>query len=80
MPYTVYIKPSCPYSQAALKYITKKGFTYSSIDVDDYGGIQAVVRELKKSSHIPKKKVHNTVPIIFNEKGKFIGGFSDLSK
>jgi len=79
MHFTLYIRNSCPYSQAALDYIRTKGHTFTSFDVEKYGGIMSVVKDLKQSSYIPQRSQHKTVPIVFSESGKFIGGYTELT-
>jgi glutaredoxin len=79
MHFTLYIKPSCPYSQAALDFIKSKRHTYTSFDVDQYDGLASVIKDLKHSSHIPRRSQHKTVPIVFGQSGNFIGGYTELT-
>lgn len=78
MTYTLYIKSYCPYSINAMKLLKKKKIKFIKHDVEKLGGTQAVITALKKKQFIANKSKHNTVPIIFNDSGKFIGGYDDL--
>ena len=80
MHFTLYIRPSCPYSQEAISIIKRKKHTSTVVNVDDYNGISSVVSDLKKSKCIPRTVTHKTVPIVFDQNGKFIGGYTELAK
>ena len=78
MTYTLYIKTHCPYSINAMKLLKRKKIKFIKHNVDEIGGTQAVITALKQKKFIANKCKHNTVPIIFNDSGKFIGGYDDL--
>jgi glutaredoxin len=77
--WTVYGRGStCPYTRAAVKYLDDLGEKYAFHDTDAMGILPgqsiSLIREMLGS----RVKNHQTVPMIFNRKSLFIGGFSDL--
>lgn len=76
--YVVLYREGCPYSQRALALLKKKNKPYKGyiIDRTEQKNIADCLSEKKE---INKDSKHTTVPMIFY-RGKFIGGFSELSK
>ena len=79
MTFTLYIKTYCPYSKNAINLLKKKKIKHIVHDVEKYGGIQPVMKELKRNGFISKSSKHGTVPIVFDGK-KFIGGYTELER
>ena len=78
MTFTVYIKPQCPYSKNAIRLLKERKMKYTVHDINKYGGIEPVVKALKKNKFIPNRSRHNTVPIVFDSDDKFVGGYTEL--
>ena len=49
------------------------------INIDNYGGKDRVIKNLKNTGLISEKNKHNTAPIIFKNY-KFVGGLRELKK
>tara|TARA_B100001996_G_scaffold285566_1_gene225858 strand:+ start:266 stop:514 length:249 start_codon:yes stop_codon:yes gene_type:complete len=76
MNYTLYIKPTCPYSIKAKQLLKQNNEKVVIYNVDKYGGIDNVYNQLESKGFLHNIK-RRTVPIVF-EDGKYIGGFSEL--
>jgi glutaredoxin 3 len=66
---TIYLTPTCPYCNMAIKLLKDKGLSYDAINV---GGNSALWQEMEQISG------RNTVPQIFIG-SHHVGGFDDLS-
>ena len=76
--YTLYIKTTCPYCSSAVNTLKQLNIKHKVIDVEKHGGKESVISTLKKNKKLSSNSTHNTVPIIFNDTGKFIGGLDNL--
>lgn len=73
----MYYVSYCPYCREAINFVKRKKLAHKLVNVDDYGGKDAVFTKLKNNTDM--KKSHNTVPAIFF-KGKFVGGCEELKR
>ena len=78
MKFTVYYRKQCGYSEAALQLLKDTNKPYIAHEVSAFGGKDKVIRELRANNFIPKESTHNTVPIVFDPKNRFIGGHTEL--
>lgn len=77
--WTVYGRGStCPYTIAAVEYLTKLGEKMTFYDTDALGISPSNSIERIREILGDQVKNHMTVPMIFNKQCLFIGGFSDL--
>lgn len=79
--YVIFFVDGCPYCDNARKLLRKSGVSYKGYDISQIdGGMKKLLEVLNKNRNLlnfdPK---HQTKPIIFYN-GKFVGGFSELSK
>lgn len=80
MPFTVYYKKECGYSRAALTLLEKRKLPHVAHEVNSIGGKDRVIQALRANRFIPKRAVHDTVPIVFDPKNGFIGGYTELKR
>lgn len=77
--FIVFYNDWCSFSKRALELLERKKISFKAYDIDNIGGIDKVLTYLKKEKDLTNFDVnHKTRPIIFY-KGKFIGGYSELS-
>lgn len=76
--WTIYGRSSCPYTNAAVKYMEKLGEKYVFYDTDAMGIPSTQSINVLRSTLGSLVKNQQTVPMIFNKNLLFIGGFSDL--
>lgn len=67
IPYTVYYMEGCPYSEGAVELLMSNGINYSKI----------IRAKAQLKSQFGEKA---TFPRIFDDHGKLVGGYDDLSK
>ena len=75
----VYHYTWCPFCKAAIKILKDKNQKVKMINIDNYGGKDRVIKNLKNTGLISEKNKHNTAPIIFKNY-KFVGGLKELKK
>lgn len=68
--WTIYGKNYCGYTQRARQNL--KSHKYYNIETKS----SEEIKKFKKENNIPQS--YNTVPMIFDNNGKFIGGYNDL--
>ena len=77
--WTIYGRGStCPVTRAAVRYIIDIGVPYEFHDTDTMGIAPGAAVSVLREALGGRVKNHNTVPMIFNPKGKFVGGFDNL--
>jgi len=71
----------CPYSKDAVKLSRQSGVKHRHYKIDNVpGGFPAILEIFnKRSNETGYDKNHKTKPIVFY-KGKFVGGYTELSK
>jgi len=79
--FIIFYSEWCQYCQKTIELFDKKKLSYKAYDIDKIeGDIEVLLKYLKKWSSITQfNKTHKTRPIIFY-KGKFVGGYDDLTK
>ena len=73
---------SCGNTTGALDLLKEKGIKCEFIDVTDFGnnGKTLCLGVLGNPNNKSGEGPHATVPIIYDDKGVFVGGFSELQK
>lgn len=73
----IYYYNWCRFSLQAIEYCKKMKLKFIKHNMEEYGGKDDVIKELKIHGFMTKNNKHNTAPIIFIN-GKFVGGFTEL--
>jgi glutaredoxin len=73
--YTIYSKSGCPNCKKAKDLLSSKQITFTTIDCDDYL-VESKSEFLSFIMNLTSQD-WRSFPIIFNNKGDFIGGFID---
>jgi glutaredoxin len=78
--YIIFYSPWCQYSKSAIQLLEDENKSFKGYDIDNFnGGLDTLLYYLNLNKELTNfNPSHKTRPIIFY-KGKFIGGFSELS-
>jgi glutaredoxin len=78
--YIIFYSDSCGYSTNALELLRNNKLKYKGYEIENIpGGFNFLLSKLKSNKQITNfDENHTTRPIIFY-KGKFIGGYTELS-
>jgi hypothetical protein len=64
-----------------MKLLNSRKIAFEKNDISTLGyDTIRTIHILKNTKFIPKSSNHKTVPIVFGDKGEFIGGYSELEK
>lgn len=74
---TLYVYNRCGFSKKAKDLCKQHKLKHKVHDMENLGGKENVIKELKKMRQIPKNSKHSTAPIVFVD-GVFIGGCDKL--
>ena len=79
--WTIYGRISCPYTSGAFEYLMTRLPSNQTLIFYDITKLQPNLTTQDLQSKL-KKYIRNqrTIPMIFDDKNKFVGGFSDLQK
>jgi glutaredoxin len=74
---TIYTKSGCVFCEKAKALLAEKGLEYAQINCDEYllKTRDAFLAFIKAIS----ARDHRTFPIIFDQNGGFVGGFTELA-